>query len=528
MSVATPIKDDDPGSATGGAIGGGRFTPRQVALIVLVAILGILARFYRLDAKGLWLDEIWSVTAAYRFHDAADLVMNFMRIDTGPPLFNLFMVVWSGIGGYSDYWVRLPSAIASSVSIPVAAFVAWRAFGPAAGVAMAVLTAFSWPLLYYAQEARSYAAVFLVSTCLLHVWLRSLRESAREEKGSMGLGWLLGWALAASMLHIYSGVLAGFCFAYLAIVAWCRGRLRRVLPSFAIFLSLWVAVSVFILSGVTSLLGKGNFIFDPPDLAFFVDIGAFAYHHPVPALLTFLLPLAVGLRPSIPRLVQTIRGFALEDPLLACLSAAILPFATMFLISQVQPLMLTRYLMAFLPAGLLVVAAIFAAWRPARKGWGLVALFLAGMTSLYWLLPDLYEQRHRPQTREAVGEVLAHWRSGEPIVIHCRPEWMGGCDPEDPRTGAVSFRITRYLHYLNHGTLPDWPIPVISFDTEEEAAALADRFLAEGVERLHVVGARKDVRHVKIVLRILGSRGYECRQRAFFKALAGHCQAAGK
>jgi 4-amino-4-deoxy-L-arabinose transferase-like glycosyltransferase len=526
--LATPIKGDAPGSATGGVIGGARFTPGQWILIVLVVILGILARFYRLDAKGLWMDEIWSVTTAYRFHDAADLVMNFLRFDTNPPLFNLFMVVWSGIGGHSDYWVRLPSAIASSVAIPVAAFVAWRAFGPAAGAAMAVLTAFSWPLLYYAQEARSYAAVFLVSICLLHVWLRILRESAREEKGSMGLGWLLGWALAASMLHIYSGVLAGFCFSYLAIVAWRRGRLRRVLPSFAVFLSLWAAWLVFNLSAVSSLLGKGNFIYDPPDLAFFVDIGAFAYHHPVPALLTFLLPLAVGLRTTISRLGQTIRGFALEDPLLACLSAAILPFAAMFLFSQVQPLMLTRYLIAFLPAGLLVVAATFATWRPAREGWGLVALYLAGTASLYWLLPDLYEQRHRPQTREAVGEVLSQWQSGEPIVVYCRPEWVGGCDPEDPGTGAMTFRVTRYLHYLNHSTLPDWPIPVISFDTEEEAAALADRFLAEGVERLHVVGARGDVFQVKIALGILGSRGYECQKKVFFKALAGHCQAAGK
>lgn len=502
---------------------GGRW---WVALFAVSFLLGAFLRFFRLDAQGLWLDEIFSVFPTYEYSTLRDLMNKEILVHAHPPTYQVFLWYYGKLAGYADPAMRLTSAVFSFTAVLLFTWGLKRVAGVAVALSGAILIAVCWPTLYYAQEVRNYAALFLVSVLVTLAFLNILvaqRDSAARRKWWL----LLAATLVASYIHLYGFILSMACWGYLGFShlvmrrpGWLKfaGGLALTILAFAPWLTITLVAAQERAFNGANVVSPVDF--KPPKLSFFIDIGAFLYHHPIPALLVAVLPTAAGLYVGWFGLRQAVREQGLFHPLVALFCICALPTLAIIAFSLVHPMIKTHHLMVFVPA---VVAWVAIAYQPCMARWprgAAVALFLLAVTSLAWILPDHYRPRHREQTREAAAYVTDRMAAGDAVVAYCIEEWFGGC-VLGPR--ALSARLGAYIHYLNYSTLPRIPLIPETYATPEDAAALAQRHRQQQRNVFLIMSREAPVRF-QFAQQAYESEAYRCAQPTlFFRAMATHC-----
>src|SRR4051812_17134587 len=89
----------------------------QIGAIVVLSVMYVAVRLWKLTASCLWFDEIFSVHAAE--HTWGTIIGFAARDLIHPPLFYLLLKIWISIGGEGLYWLRLfPVAIAAAAVVP--------------------------------------------------------------------------------------------------------------------------------------------------------------------------------------------------------------------------------------------------------------------------------------------------------------------------------------------------------------------------------------------------------------------------
>ena len=83
---------------------------RTLAILCGVVLLGSLLLLYQLDAKSLWVDEIFSVDIASK-PDVVSVVDGVAREERRPPLYHLALHLWITGFGTADFPLRLFSVI---------------------------------------------------------------------------------------------------------------------------------------------------------------------------------------------------------------------------------------------------------------------------------------------------------------------------------------------------------------------------------------------------------------------------------
>lgn len=143
------------------------------ALVAGVVVLGAVLRFYGLGSESLWIDEGVSVDRAG--FEAARIIRQ-APTDPTPPLYYLLLHYWIAVFGNSDYAVRVPSALAGTLSVLVmcrlGAVLSSRTTGLAAAL---VLAAAPWHV-FFSQEARAYQIFCLLVLLSFYFFIRLLRE----------------------------------------------------------------------------------------------------------------------------------------------------------------------------------------------------------------------------------------------------------------------------------------------------------------------------------------------------------------
>ncbi len=175
---------------------------RRTRVLVLLAVifgLGAFLRFHDLGSQSLWLDE--TLTAAYVNAPLAEVARSTFSTNN-PPLPYLIQALTVRTADSSEFWLRFPSAVFSALGILVAYLVASTLINRRAGLITAFFVSISPFDVNYAQEARSYALLYLV------VSLSYLFFFRWQERGGKRDLWL--WALtSASLAYIhYLGPLA--------------------------------------------------------------------------------------------------------------------------------------------------------------------------------------------------------------------------------------------------------------------------------------------------------------------------------
>jgi len=192
-------------------------TPWATAILVTAVLGGGVLRLADLGGESLWADE--EFTARLAGLDLPGYLENVGHTTRNilPPLYFLLMHYWTDAFGASEFSLRLPSALAGILCIPLAYRVGSLFFGRTAGLFAAVLLAASPFHVRYSQEARMYEFLCLLSIISLWLLVRLLDE--KRLRFAIGLG-----VTNAAMVytHHYAMFLVAAQLAFFAILVSLR------------------------------------------------------------------------------------------------------------------------------------------------------------------------------------------------------------------------------------------------------------------------------------------------------------------
>lgn len=115
----------------------------------------------------MWLDEAISFFAVKNY-SFWEIITKFAPGDVHPPLYYLLLKLWTGVFGYSEIALRLPSVLAGVLAVFVVYKIGQKLFNEKIGKLAALFLAINPLAVYYSQEARMYSLATLLVA--LSVW----------------------------------------------------------------------------------------------------------------------------------------------------------------------------------------------------------------------------------------------------------------------------------------------------------------------------------------------------------------------
>jgi hypothetical protein len=153
----------------------------RVLVLILILLAATALRLYRLDVQSFWNDEGNAARAAER---SISLILDAARGDIHPPGYYLLLHFWRAVAGETEFALRVLSAWAGILTVAVTCALGHRLGGKAIGLGAALLAALSPLAVYYAQEARMYALLGLLSVS--STYFLYLTTKTWIERGSLG------------------------------------------------------------------------------------------------------------------------------------------------------------------------------------------------------------------------------------------------------------------------------------------------------------------------------------------------------
>ena len=191
-----------------------------------IVLLGAVLRFATLDLQSYRFDEAVTVGRVLQ-PSLFTTLSNVPHSESTPPLYYLVAWLWSRPFGTGEVWMRSLSALAGTASIVVVYL--WAVALPLprrAGLIAAAMVAVSPVLIWFSQDARAYALVFLLTALSFLFFARARRGGTRAD---------LAWWATFSALALATHYFAGFVIAAeAALLLGCRRRRDTVLAVAAI------------------------------------------------------------------------------------------------------------------------------------------------------------------------------------------------------------------------------------------------------------------------------------------------------
>ncbi|MEM9266934.1 MAG: glycosyltransferase family 39 protein [Cyanobacteria bacterium P01_F01_bin.13] len=227
-----------------------RFKVQPHLHLPLILLGAVLLRLWRLTAKPLWVDELY--TGFYSLGKSLNQIpldtllppeRYWALLDTPgtpwqaaqavttysnhPPLFFMAMNRWLQVGGTSIWSLRAFAVLWGVVAIVGVFCLGRRVGGPMVGRLAAILMAVSPYGIYLSQEARHYSLAVAIATFALVNWLALLQ-------GEWSLRCWLSW-IGLNVLGIYVHYFYGFTIiaqwlVTISRIIWRRHRRSQVLP----------------------------------------------------------------------------------------------------------------------------------------------------------------------------------------------------------------------------------------------------------------------------------------------------------
>lgn len=174
-------------------------------LFLIFPLCGILLSVaYIWRPYSFWLDELISVTTSQL--DPSEMFVAILE-DVHPPLYQLLLWIWIRILGDSEFAIRALSLGFSLLSLVYLAVWA-KKFNVITRIGILTFFSSSFLFAYYAQEARSYAMLLLLSTIIT---TRFLDFDSKQTK----LTKIAAISLMASLTHYFGLLLSAVILAWL-------------------------------------------------------------------------------------------------------------------------------------------------------------------------------------------------------------------------------------------------------------------------------------------------------------------------
>ena len=388
--------------------------------------IGLGIRVWAATQESIFLDEV-SLRWLASGRSFGSMVDQVRQLENTPILG--FGLAWLAAKiGSAPEWVRLPSVIAGTLTIPVTAALARRAVGHWTGIAAAAFVVCSPLLNFFSVEARPYALACFFATTAALVLLRACDEDSPR------WGWPAWTLLAAlAMLSHYTVV-----FALAAQVIWAiafrskaRMPLLGALPAAGfLFAVAWLGPFRDQLAHSDQQVQFMKFL-APVTPGQFIKLSATAVAgRPIVPLSDLPGPLLGGLIAvivaiavsvfalAIARLGKGSRWITLDGAIRSdaglVLAVAAIPPACLVLASVASggSFMLTRNAIAAVPCALILVAAGLSQLGKGFKdaaaaGLALLLLAVTIIGTVNW---------QRPLMRDAAAAIAAHWQPGDIVL----------------------------------------------------------------------------------------------------------------
>jgi mannosyltransferase len=399
---------------------------RHLQLLAGITIAGALLRFVTLDVQSYWFDEVATVNILR--HGFGDMISAVSSGESTPPLYYVVAWLWSKVFGTGEFGLRSLSALLGTLTIPLVFVLGRDLVGQRTGVIAAALCAFNPLLIWYSQEARSYALMVLLATLSLIALLRVLQEPSPRR--------LAAWA-CISILAIATHYFAGFLVAAEAL--WLLYRLsdrRRV--ALAVGTVAIAAAALLPLALHQRSTGAARFISESSIARRLVQIPkqfAIGYQGPLETVLTIaaLALLAYGF-------ARVLTSPDRSRPLILAALALVAVVAPLVLAVIGPDYLIARNVIAALVPLAVAVAAGFATGRS-----GVAAATAVCAIGVIQVIAVSSEERYQRDNWRGAAEFIGRRDQPRAVVV-------------TPASGAMPM-----LHYLSGGV----PTPAAGVDVKE-------------------------------------------------------------
>jgi 4-amino-4-deoxy-L-arabinose transferase-like glycosyltransferase len=263
--------------------------------VVGAVVVGTALRFWPLDGRGYWRDEIFTVDLVRL--PFTRMLHTIPRTEGTPPAYYVVAWAWAQLFGTSEAGLRSLSALVGVLSVIAIYVAAANFFGRRVGAVAAFVAATSPLLVWYGQEARSYALGLLA----VSVSLAALSVAIAPGRRSSAAIWV--WAASSSLAlgtHYFT------VFAVLPEALWLMKstarRDRRLVPAIAIVAGTGLAL----LPLVLAQRGNPAWIGGRPLSRRILEIPSVFLAGPQPSVALLALPLGLA---SLLAVIAALRGW---------------------------------------------------------------------------------------------------------------------------------------------------------------------------------------------------------------------------
>jgi mannosyltransferase len=187
--------------------------------------LGVAVRFASLGLQSYHHDEV--ITAMRVIPGSfEDMLHRVKTSESNPPLYYVLAWGWAKAFGTGEFGLRSLSALFGAATVPVGYLIGRQLASRRAGLLLAALIAVNPMLIWYSQEARSYALLVFFGALSMLFFARALNSRRGRD--------LAFWALASALAlcsHYFAVFPVGIEAVWLLLAL--RDRWRVVLPAAA-------------------------------------------------------------------------------------------------------------------------------------------------------------------------------------------------------------------------------------------------------------------------------------------------------
>jgi len=196
---------------------------REKLLLLSITWLAFALRIYHLSFQSLWRDEVDVLRFATR--PWPELLAMFRSPGENGPLFFLGLRPWLALAGHSEFSLRIPSAVAGTLAVPITYILIRRLAGERKTAAIVMLLMATAPYLtWYSQDAKMYALLTVLVPLALWLTVDAIQR---------GRWWRWCLLYAATSLCFYVHLLAVIVVSVQVLWLWLvpapRRPLRRAL-----------------------------------------------------------------------------------------------------------------------------------------------------------------------------------------------------------------------------------------------------------------------------------------------------------
>jgi 4-amino-4-deoxy-L-arabinose transferase-like glycosyltransferase len=379
-----------------------------VVVLFACTVAGFVLRLLAFH-QSLYADELFTYADVH-----GRGVFHQVRVgENSPPLYFLLAWLSSKLGSSPD-WIRLPSLLLGTATIPLVGALGARVFTRPAGGLAAAAMALSPFAVFYGSEGRPYATLMFFSA------LSALLLVEAVTKGGPSRWWAYGVSAAAVLYTHYTGL------TVLAVeVAWAFWRCRRAWLAPAITFLLVALVGLAWLPSYTHQHREELVVlarFSSNSVGHFArDLGQLAAGfpstslHKVPGVALLIVLLAAVAVAALPwwrrrREVRVPGGEWLMAALALAAPVGIVVYGLIAGHSITAP----RNMIASLPAALVVIAAAVTSIERRAVAGGIAVVLLAVLT--VGTIKTLGTSYARPPYRNAAADADRHAAAGEPVI----------------------------------------------------------------------------------------------------------------